>query len=97
MLFPLCLMGCDGGGPACADRSTLRGVVLDVQSRTLEDVRAFTVRSEGEECEITIDPDRDYGFALSHLTAHKISADPVTVKVEVEDGELVAVSIEDVV
>jgi hypothetical protein len=73
----------------------MTGVVLDVESRTITDVRAFTMRSEGEECEILIDPDRDYGFALPHLNEHRVSADPVTVKAEVRDGELVALSIED--
>jgi hypothetical protein len=94
-LIALSLTACGGSSSACEDRTTMTGVVLDVQSRTLTDVRAFTLRSEGQECEILIDPDRDYGFALPHLNEHKISADPVTVTVEVRDDELVARSIED--
>jgi hypothetical protein len=94
-LIALSLAGCGSSGPACADRTTLTGVILDVESRTLTDVRGFTLRSEGEECEILIDPDRRYGFALPHLNEHRISADPVRVQVEVRDDELVAVSIED--
>jgi hypothetical protein len=94
-LIVVSLAGCGGSEPACADRTTMTGIILDVESRTLTDVRAFTMRSEGRECEIFIDPDRDYGFALPHLNEHKISADPVTVRVEVRDDELVAVSIDD--
>jgi hypothetical protein len=94
-LLALSLGGCGGSQPACADRTTLTGIVLDVESRTLTDVRAFTLRSQGEECEIIVDPDRQYGFALPHLNEHKISADPVKVEVEVRDDELVALSIDD--
>lgn len=94
-LIVLSVAGCGGSEDACTDRTTLTGVVLDVESRSLTDVRAFTLRSEGEECEILIDPEREYGFALPHLNEHKISADPVRVEVEARDDELVALSIED--
>jgi hypothetical protein len=94
-LIALSLAGCGDSGPDCAGRTTLTGVVIEVESRTLTDVRSFTLRSEGEECEILIDPDREYGFALPHLNEHKVSADPVRVEVEVRGEELVALSIDD--
>ena len=94
-VLALALAGCSASEPACSDRNPVTGIVLDVESRTLTDVRAFTLRSEGEECEILIDPERSYGFPLPHLNEHKISADPVRVEVERRDGELVALSIDD--
>ena len=90
------LAACDSGSDVpCGDRGTLTGVVLAVESRSLTDVRSFTIRSQDEECEIAIDPERDYGFALSHLNAHKIDGAPVTVEVDVEGDQLVALSIVD--
>jgi hypothetical protein len=96
VILSISLVACDGGSEVpCGDRGSLTGVVLSVESRSLTDVRAFTVRSQDEECEIAIDPDIDYGFPLSHLNAHKVDALPVTVEVEVRDAQLVALSIVD--
>lgn len=90
------LIACDAASAVpCGDRGTITGVVLAVESRSLTEVRAFTIRSDDEECEIAIDADRDYGFPLPHLNQHKIDGTPVTVDVEVEGDELVALSIED--
>ena len=88
---------CNGSGSdvACGDRGTLTGVILDVESRSLTDVQAFTIRSQDEECEVFIDPDIDYGFPLPHLNDHKVAADPVIVDVEVRDDKLTALTIRD--
>lgn len=71
------------------------GVVVEIQSEGLEDVRSFTLRSEGETYEILIDTEIDYGFPLSHLNAHRASADPVVVDLDERDGALYALTIED--
>lgn len=85
---------------ACADSKPavdqVTGVVVEIESEGLEDVRSFTLRSEGETYEIFIDPNVDYGFALSHLNAHRASAAPVTVDLGERDGRLYALSIVDV-
>ena len=96
LVVSLLVTGCTGNTTTpCGGRGRLTGIVLDVESRSLTDVRAFTMRSQGEECEILIDPDRKYGFPLPHLNDHKVAADPVLVEVEERDGELVALSIDD--
>ena len=71
-------------------------MVVDVQSEGLDNVTSFEVRSEGENYEIFIDPEIDYGFRLGHLQAHRVSGDPVLVKLDDRDGKLFALSIEDV-
>jgi hypothetical protein len=96
-LFVTLSVGCDGGSAeTCSGAKPITGVIVTVESRSLDDVRGFTLRSGGKECEISIDPERDYGFPLSHLNAHKVGADPVEVEVEERDGELIATSIADV-
>lgn len=71
------------------------GVIVEIDSGSLEDIRGFTVRAEGETYEILIASDVEYGFPLSHLNAHLASADPVLVDLEERDGRLYALSIED--
>ncbi len=88
----MALIACAGDEPAPTE---LTGVILEIESEGLDDVRSFTLRSEGETYEILIDPELDYGFPLSHLNSHRATADPVVVDLEERDGELFALSIED--
>ena len=70
-------------------------MVVDVDSRALGDVRSFTLRSDGRNQRVFIDPRQDYGFPPSHLSQHLASGDPVRVRLKTSDGKLVARSIED--
>ncbi len=59
-------------------------------------VESFTVTTEdGDDFEVRIDDDIDYGFDLAHLHDHHESGDPVEVRLEERDGVLYALSIED--
>ena len=93
------LVACDGGTeepPAPeAPSSPVTGVILEIDSESIDGVNGFTVRAEGQEVSFVVDPDADYGFPLSHLQTHLTSSQPVTVEFEERDGELVATSIED--
>ncbi len=71
-------------------------MVTEVESEGLGDVRAFTIRSQGETYRFDIDPDHDYGFNLDHLNEHRTSGDPVRVRWEERDDGFVAREIEDV-
>jgi hypothetical protein len=82
--------------PGSGSPDELTGVVVEVDSRGLGDVRGFTLRSEGETYEISIDPDQRFDdFPLSHLRDHLASAEPVRVEVEGRSGELFATSLTD--
>lgn len=71
------------------------GVLLDVESEGVDDVTAFTLKEGDDVYEIFIAEDVDYGFPLGHLNEHLTSGDPVRVPVEVRDGKLYALSIDD--
>ncbi len=75
---------------------TVTGVVVDIESRALNEVDSFTLKDGDETYEIFIDPAREYGFPLSHLNAHQTGGEPVAVDVEERDGRLVALTISDV-
>ncbi|MFN2526774.1 MAG: hypothetical protein ABR505_11025 [Actinomycetota bacterium] len=91
----LLLAACASEPPPAAAPDELTGVIVEIDARGLDDVRSFTLRSEGETYEILIDDEIDYGFPLSHLNAHRAGADPVLVDLEERDGGLYALSIED--
>ena len=71
------------------------GVLLDVQSEGIGEVTSFTLKEGDETYEIFIADGVDYGFGLGHLNEHLTAGDPVRVPVEVRDGKLYALSIED--
>lgn len=99
------LSACGGGGTPQPDLSSapspspasqiLTGVVVAIDGQGLDEVNSFTLRVDGTNHEIFIDPNREYAFALGHLHAHLQGAEPVTVTYEEGDGQLIAISIED--
>lgn len=100
MTFVL-VAACGGGGETGQGADGLQGdevtgTILEVDSRSIDDIRSFTLRSEGETHEIFIAEDVDYGFPLSHLGEHKLSGDPVKVEIEHRGNKPYASSIEDV-
>lgn len=73
---------------------TQTGLVVDVTG-TLDDVESFTVLIEGEEVALVPANDGDYAFALGHLRDHLRSGEPVAVRWEEREGDLVATFIDD--
>ena len=71
------------------------GVLLDVESEGVGEVTSFTLKENDETYEILIADDVDYGFNLGHLSEHLTTGDPVRVPLEVRDGKLYALSIDD--
>jgi hypothetical protein len=60
------------------------------------DVTGFDLVTDSGIVPIVVDPQRDYGFDPLHLEEHQSTGDPVVVETETQDGDEVAVSIEDV-
>jgi hypothetical protein len=72
----------------------LTGVITDVRLES-DEVVSFVLRAGETSHEILIDPERDYGFDLSHLDEHWETGDPVRVELEQRGTELYAESIVD--
>jgi hypothetical protein len=83
--------------PQAIPGSPVRGVVVAVDSRGLDDVRSFTLRSE--DGAILVFDLREMGdsptFPLGHLAEHQATAEPVIVTFRVDDGILIATEIAD--
>lgn len=74
----------------------IRGVIVEIEGDGLEDVEAFTLKSEDETYRIFISDEVEYDFPLGHLRSHQRGGDPVIVRVREEGDQLIAVTIEDV-
>jgi hypothetical protein len=85
------------GEPVAAEDAPgeVTGVLLDVESEGVGEVTSFTLKEGDDTYEIFIAEDVDYGFNLGHLNEHLTTGDPVRVPLEVRDGRLYAVSIDD--
>ena len=85
-----------GGAVAAEDApDEVTGVLLDVESEGVGEVTSFTLKEGDDTYEIFIAGDVEYGFDLGHLSEHLTAGDPVRVPLEVRDGKLYALSIED--
>lgn len=84
-------------GSATIPTSPLTGVIVAVDSRGLDDVRAITLRtSDGSILDFDLREVRSTAtFPLGHLAEHQATADPVVVTFRVEDGVLVATAVDD--
>ena len=74
--------------------SELTGAIVAIDGEG-SDIRSFTLASEGEEYEIFIAADVDYGFDLAHLHEHEETGDPVHCRLEEREDRLYALSIDD--
>jgi PBP1b-binding outer membrane lipoprotein LpoB len=93
----LVLGGCsddpaEDAGPAPEE---VTGPVTKVDSESLGEVTSFEVTQEGEVYVVLIDPEVNYGFALSHINEHLATGDPVRVGIDERDGQLYATEIAD--
>jgi hypothetical protein len=86
--------GAGDGTTTVAMPSTLTGVIVEIDGFG-GDVEAFVLDAGGEEYEIRIAPDVDYGFDLSHLYVHQSDGLPVRCALETRDGALYALRIDD--
>ena len=91
---------------ACASSSaaqptqSVRGVLIDVQARGLQQLDSFTLRSDdGQELTFVPAPNfnegQSHAMSPGHMRQHMALADPVTVTYRDENGRLVALSATD--
>lgn len=78
--------------------SPVVGVIVAVDSRGLDDVRAFSLRTgSGAILQFDLREMRDTAtFPLGHLAEHQATAEPVRVSFRDDDGVLIATAINDV-
>lgn len=98
-LFALLLVvtvACGGGTTDEPEQvqEVVTGVIVSIDGNAA-DIDSFVVDEEGEEREIFIKKNFDYGFELTHLYVHEEEGEPVKVTVEVEEGKLYATAIDD--
>jgi hypothetical protein len=82
----------EDAGPAPKE---VTGPVTKVDSESLGEVTSFEVTQDGEVYVVLIDPEINYGFALSHINEHLATGDPVRVGIDERDGQLYATEIAD--
>lgn len=75
--------------------SPVTGLIVEIESEGFGEVTSFVLKAGDDSYEIFIARDVDYGFPLSHLNAHRVGSEPVVVELELRDGRLFALSIED--
>ena len=71
------------------------GVIVGIESRGLNEVESFTVKTGDRRVKILVDDDTEFSFTPSHLNEHRATGEPVAVKVDRRDGNLVALSVQD--
>jgi hypothetical protein len=75
--------------------SELTGLIVAIEGDGSE-ITSFTLDSFGEDYEIFIAPEVDYGFPLAHLREHERDRLPVRCRLDERDGRLYALEITDV-
>jgi hypothetical protein len=86
--------------PGCRQKeplppSVLTGVITEISTGTGGEVTGFELGAVGKAYRILIDPERDYGFDLTHLYEHQTTGDPVRVRLQQRDDALYALRIDD--
>jgi hypothetical protein len=99
-LFVALLVACSSPAPA-PETHVVRGVLLDVEAPTIQQVNSFTLRSdEGQELHFVTAPDFNQGVSHlmtpGHMRQHMALADPVEVTYRDNNGTHVALSAVDV-
>ena len=89
------LVGC-----SAPQTQSVRGVLLDVVSPSIQQVNSFTLRTDdGRELSFVASPDFNQGVSHvmtpGHMRQHMALADPVLVTYREESGKLVALSATD--
>ena len=73
----------------------VRGLLTDVQAHSISQVETLTIEEQGTGDRWTFQVKGDIGFTPSHLRAHMLQAEAVTVTYEERDGRLLAVKVTD--
>ena len=71
------------------------GVIVDIESAGIGDIRGFRLKDGNDTYEVVVDPNAEYEVALGHLQEHLSGSLPVKVELQERDGVLYAETIED--
>ena len=82
-------MACGGG------KRMVRGVVVEVEARSISEVVLLIVKEEGSEKVWTFQADGPVGFTPSHIRQHMMQGQAVTLRFLERDGLFVAVLVAD--
>jgi len=90
-------MGACTSGPSDIPASPVHGVVIDVDSTGLDEVRGFTLRMDGgRELDFIMgDLENATDFPPAHVGEHLVSGEPIRVSFRATGDDLVAYRIED--
>lgn len=100
------LTACAGGGktqppdsmlatPTTPITTPITGLITDLEKGADGTLAALTLDVEGTSYRILVDPERDYGFDLSHLDEHLSQKLPVSVSFEQRPDGVYATAIDD--
>ena len=73
----------------------MTGVVVEIESRGLNQVDSFTIKNLDTRTKILVDDDTEFSFTPSHLSQHRATGEPVAVEVDRRGGDLFARSVRD--
>ena len=93
LLAAIALLASSCGGSGALKE--VRGLLTDVQARSITEVDILTVEEQGTGKLWTFQAEGDIGFTPSHLRAHMLQGEAVTVHYKERTGRLVAVKVED--
>lgn len=82
-------MACGGG------ETMVRGVVVEVEARSILEVATLTIKEEGSGKVWTFQADGPVGFTPSHIREHMMQGRLVTVRFRERDGLFIAVLVTD--
>jgi hypothetical protein len=88
-------ISCGRGEGGTGSSSVVTGVVVEIESRGLNEIESFTVKTGDRRVKILVDVGTNFAFAPSHLNQHRATGEPVAVEVDRRDGDWVAVSVQD--
>jgi hypothetical protein len=95
------VVACSPPAAPAAQAHVARGVLLDVESPSIQKVDSFTMRTDdGQELHFTTAPNFNEGIAHlmtpGHMRQHMALGDPVEVTYRDDNGSLIALSAVDV-
>ena len=83
---------------ACGDKEgakSIRGLVTDVQARSITEVASITLQEEDTGKIWTFQAEEHIGFTPSHIREHMLQGQQVTVRYREEGGRLIAILVTD--
>lgn len=84
------------GGDAPPGTNAAEGVIVAIDAAGLDDIRGFTLRQDGGATLVfSLALENPTEFPPGHLAEHQATADPVVVRYREQEGDLVAVRIDD--